>query len=80
MALYKGFIPTFVRLCPWNIVVSFSSVDYQSISLFFHHFPVHPGMTIVMLTDILTAPNYLNGLSNFLSTFYVQILKFFLAV
>ena len=22
-ALYRGFIPNFVRLCPWNIVVSF---------------------------------------------------------
>lgn len=22
LALYRGFIPNFVRLCPWNIVVS----------------------------------------------------------
>jgi len=29
MALYKGFIPTFVRLCPWNIVFFMSFEQYR---------------------------------------------------
>lgn len=31
MALYKGFIPTFVRLCPWNIVFFMSYEQYKKL-------------------------------------------------
>ncbi|XP_065055702.1 kidney mitochondrial carrier protein 1-like [Rhopilema esculentum] len=31
MALYKGFIPTFVRLCPWNIVFFMSFEQYKKL-------------------------------------------------
>ncbi len=34
MALYKGFIPTFARLCPYNIVVSFSNFDLYLVTCF----------------------------------------------
>ncbi|KAK3094376.1 hypothetical protein FSP39_000954 [Pinctada imbricata] len=36
MALYKGFVPSWVRLGPWNIIVSF--VSFTCIVNFFPHF------------------------------------------
>ena len=52
-ALYKGFIPTFVRLGPWNIIVSFSQCEasLQSSVIYFNfifnliHFIFQPSAT-----------------------------------
>jgi hypothetical protein len=48
MAMYKGFVPTWVRLGPWNIIVSLTHREKKNIAQFH----------LLMLTSQLNPQKY----------------------